>query len=160
MLDDTQMTDVAAPAPAPAEGGEKEAAADKKKKKTAPKRKGKKKVRQVSRGRAYIQATYNNTIVTVTDENGDVLAWSTAGSNGFRGPKKATPYAASVVIRSLMEKLDGVGLKDVEVFVKGVGQGRESAVRALNANGLNVLSIKDMTPIPHNGCRAPRPRRV
>ena len=160
MLLDDQMTtpapDVAAPAPA----DEAPAADDKKKKKPAPKKRKGKVVRQVSRGRAYIQATYNNTVVTVTDTNGDVLAWSTSGSNGFRGPKKATPYAASVVIRRLVEKLDGVGLKEVDVFVKGVGQGRESAVRALNANGINVLSIKDVTPVPHNGCRPPRPRRV
>jgi small subunit ribosomal protein S11 len=155
MLEDQMTPDVTTSAPA-AEGGE---AVSDKKKKAAPKRKGKKK-RQVSRGRVYIQATYNNTIVTMTDEDGNVLAWSTAGSNGFRGPKKATPYAASVVVRQLMEKLDGVGLKEVEVFVKGVGQGRESAVRALNANGLGVISIKDVTPIPHNGCRPPRPRRV
>lgn len=133
--------------------------AEKKKKKAAPKRKGKK-LRQVSRGRAYIQATYNNTIVTLTDTDGNVLAWSSAGGNGFRGPKKATPYAASVVVRRLMEKVADVGMKEVDVFVKGVGQGRESAVRALNANGLNVLCIKDITPIPHNGCRPPRPRRV
>jgi small subunit ribosomal protein S11 len=160
MLDDQMIPDMDTPA-APAEGGDVAAdeSTDKKKKKAAPKRKGKK-VRQVSRGRAYIQATYNNTIITMTDPEGNVLAWSTAGSNGFRGPKKATPYAASVVVRKLIEKLDGFGLKEVEVFVKGVGQGRESAVRALNANGVNVLSIKDVTPIPHNGCRAPRPRRV
>lgn len=131
-----------------------------KKKKVAPKRKGKKAKKQVSTGNAYIQATYNNTIVTLTDPDGNVLAWSSAGSNGFRGPKKATPYAASVVVRKVAEKVVDSGLKDVYVFVKGVGQGREGAVRALNANGLNVLAIKDVTPIPHNGCRPPRPRRV
>jgi small subunit ribosomal protein S11 len=155
MLLDDQMT---MPAEAPVQTGEGEAV-EKKKKKAAPKRKGKK-TRQVSRGCAYIQATYNNTIVTLTDTDGNVLAWSSAGGNGFRGPKKATPYAASVVIRRLVEKVADVGMKEVDVFVKGVGQGRESAVRALNANGLNVLSIKDITPIPHNGCRPPRPRRV
>lgn len=155
MLLDDHMTIAAEPT---VESGAGEGA-EKKKKKAAPKRKGKK-VRQVSRGCAYIQATYNNTIVTLTDTDGNVLAWSSAGGNGFRGPKKATPYAASVVVRRLMEKVADVGMKEVEVFVKGVGQGRESAVRALNANGLNVLSIKDVTPIPHNGCRPPRPRRV
>ncbi len=137
-----------------------EADGKKGKKKTAPKRKGKKAKKQVSTGRAYIQATYNNTIVTLTDPEGNVIAWSSAGANGFRGPKKATPYAASVVVRKAVEKAAESGLKEVIVFVRGVGQGREGAVRALNANGLNVLSIKDVTPIPHNGCRPPRPRRV
>ncbi|MBI4433841.1 30S ribosomal protein S11 [Candidatus Uhrbacteria bacterium] len=115
---------------------------------------------QVPRGRAYVSATYNNTIVTVTDPKGDVLAWSSAGSCGFRGPKKATPYAASIVVREVLRKLEGVGLKEVSVFVRGVGSGRESAVRALHANGLHVASIKDVTPIPHNGCRPPKPRRI
>jgi len=155
LLDDQMITTTE---PAVESNGEAEGV-DKKKKKAAPKRKGKK-MRQVSRGCAYIQATYNNTIVTLTDTDGNVLAWSSAGGNGFRGPKKATPYAASVVVRRLMEKVADVGMKEVDVFVKGVGQGRESAVRALNANGLSVLSIKDVTPIPHNGCRPPRPRRV
>jgi len=111
-------------------------------------------------GRAYIQATYNNTIVTLTDPNGNVLGWSTAGLCGFRGPKKSTPYAAGVVVKNAAEKVQDYGLKDIHVFVKGVGSGREAAVRALNANGFNILSIKDVTPIPHNGCRAPKPRRV
>ncbi|MEN9557664.1 MAG: ribosomal protein [Candidatus Parcubacteria bacterium] len=137
------------------------AAKGKKGRAPAPKaRRTKKKARQVSQGCAYIHATYNNTIVTLTDPNGNVLAWSSAGGNGFRGPKKSTPYAASVVVRRAAEKVADMGLKEVHVFMKGVGQGRESAVRALNANGLQVLSIKDMTPIPHNGCRPPRPRRV
>jgi small subunit ribosomal protein S11 len=151
-FDDTQVMDAN-----PTEAGTEEGA---KKKKAAPKRKGKKAKKQVSTGNAYIQATYNNTIVTFTDADGNVLAWSSAGSNGFRGPKKATPYAASVVVRKAAEKVADAGLKEVHVFVKGVGQGREGAVRALNANGLSVLSIKDVTPIPHNGCRPPRPRRV
>ncbi|MBI2483039.1 30S ribosomal protein S11 [Candidatus Uhrbacteria bacterium] len=115
---------------------------------------------QVPRGRACVSATYNNTIVTITDPKGDVLAWSSAGSCGFRGPKKATPYAASIVVREVLRKLEGVGLKEVSVFVRGVGSGRESAVRALHANGLHVASIKDVTPIPHNGCRPPKPRRI
>lgn len=132
---------------------------EKKSTKTAKTRR-KKVVRQVSSGNAYIKSSYNNTIVTLTDMDGNVLAWASAGNCGFRGPKKATPYAASVIVKSAVEKAEPYGLKDVRVFVKGVGQGRESAVRSLNANGLNVVSIKDMTPIPHNGCRAPRPRRV
>jgi len=129
--------------------------------KTKAKPKRVKKARgQVSQGRVHIQATFNNTIVSVTDPNGNVLGWSSAGAVGFKGPKKATPYAASVIVRELMEKLKDYGLKDVNVFITGVGQGREGALRALNANNLNVLTIKDLTPVPHNGCRPPRPRRV
>jgi small subunit ribosomal protein S11 len=153
ILDDTQIMDATS-----AEAGVEQDG--KKAKKAAPKRKSKKAKKQVSVGHAYIQATYNNTIVTLADTDGNVLAWSSAGANGFRGPKKATPYAASFVVRKVAEKVADAGLKDVYVFVKGVGQGREGAVRALNANGLNVLSIKDMTPIPHNGCRPRRARRV
>lgn len=123
-------------------------------------KKGAKLLRQVGRGRAYVQATYNNTIVTLTDANGNVLSWSSAGHSGFKGPKKATPYAAGIVVKDALTKAEGYGLKDVVVFVKGVGAGREGAVRALNANGVNVLSIKDITPLPHNGPRMPRPRRV
>ncbi len=134
-----------------------------KSKKTATKVKSKKRgkaKRQVSHGKAYIQATYNNTIVTITDLNGNALAWKSAGSCGFRGPKKATPYAASIVVKRLMEVAEPHGLKEVNVYVSGVGQGRDSAIRSLNANGLSILSIKDVTPIPHNGCRKPRTRRV
>jgi small subunit ribosomal protein S11 len=114
----------------------------------------------VPSGRAYVQATYNNTIVTLTDPNGNVLSWASAGLCGFKGAKKSTPYAAGIVVKNAAEKAVDYGLQEVNVYVKGVGSGREAAVRALNANGLNVLSIKDMTPIPHNGCRAPKPRRV
>ncbi|MDO8621715.1 MAG: 30S ribosomal protein S11 [bacterium] len=116
--------------------------------------------RQTPRGNAYVSASYNNTIVTMTDPKGDALAWSSAGSCGFRGPKKATPYAAGIVIRELMKKLEGTGLREVYVFVRGVGSGREAAVRALHAQGLHVSGIKDTTPIPHNGCRPPKPRRI
>jgi small subunit ribosomal protein S11 len=123
-------------------------------------RKKKKIYRQVSQGRAYIHASYNNTIVTLTDLNGNVLAWSSAGLCGFKGPKKATPYAATIIVKDVAAKAQGYGLRDVHVFMKGVGAGRESAVRSLNANGLSILSIKDITPIPHNGPRPPRPRRV
>ena len=137
-----------------------EVAEEGKKSKAAPRKKAKKNVRQVSHGRCYVQATYNNTIVTLTDPNGNVLAWSSAGKVGFSGPKKSTPYAASMIIKDVCEKVKDTGLKDVNVFVKGIGSGRESAVRALNANGINVLTIKDVTPIPHNGCRPPKPRRV
>jgi small subunit ribosomal protein S11 len=128
--------------------------------KKAKPRKTKKARVAVPQGRAYIQATYNNTIVTLTDPSGNVLGWSSAGVVGFKGPKKATPYAASIIVRDAVEKVKETGLKDVQVLISGVGQGREGALRALNANGLNVLSIKDVTPVPHNGCRPPRPRRV
>jgi small subunit ribosomal protein S11 len=131
-------------------------------KKTAPKKKSKKTgvIRQVATGRVYIKATYNNTIVTFTDQNGNVLSWSSAGQCGFKGPKKATPYASTIIVKSAAEKVKKHGLKEVAVFVRGIGGGREAAVRALNANGFNVSSIKDITPIPHNGCRPPRARRV
>ncbi|MFA6526372.1 MAG: 30S ribosomal protein S11 [Candidatus Buchananbacteria bacterium] len=117
-------------------------------------------VRQVTTGRTYVKATYNNTIVTFTDQNGNVLSWCSAGQCGFKGPKKATPYASTLIVKNAAEKVKKYGLKEVSVFVKGIGGGREAAVRALNANGFTVTSIKDITPIPHNGCRAPRPRRV
>ena len=117
-------------------------------------------MKQVSHGRAYIQATFNNTIVTLTDQNGDVLGWASSGGVGFKGPKKATPYAAGQVVKTVVEKIIAYGLKEVNVFVKGIGGGRESAIRALNTNGIQVLSVKDMTPIPHNGCRPPKRRRV
>ncbi len=123
-------------------------------------KKNKKARTQVPVGNAHIQATYNNTIVSLTDLNGNVLSWSSAGVNGFKGPKKATPYAASLIVKDAVEKAADTGLKEVNVFISGVGQGREGALRAFNANGLNILTIKDVTPIPHNGCRPPRPRRV
>ena len=123
--------------------------------------KKKKKVQKlVSSGRAYVQATFNNTIVSLTDPNGDVLAWASAGMVGFKGPKKATTYAAGQVVKKVTELAKACGLKEVHVFVKGIGGGREGAIRGLNANGLQVLSIKDVTPVPHNGCRAPKRRRV
>lgn len=111
-------------------------------------------------GRAYIKASYNNTIITFTDQNGDVISWSSAGTVGFHGPKKSTPYAAQSIIRDAATKAKERGLKEVRVFVRGVGSGREAAIRAINTNGINVLSIKDITPIPHNGCRPKKPRRV
>ena len=107
-------------------------------------------------GRAYVQATYNNTIVSITDQIGNVLSFSSAGLNGF-GPKS---HSFAVIIVKMQSERPSHGLKDVTVYVKGVGLGREAAIRGLNANGLNVTSIKDITPIPHNGCRKPGPRRV
>lgn len=124
------------------------------------KRKKKKRKRIIQRARAYIQATYNNTLITIADNKGDVIAWSSAGHIGFKGPKKSTPYAAMQVVKSLLEKIKDSGLKEVDVYVKGVGSGREAAIRGFGAQNINVLSIQDITPIPHNGCRPPRPRRV
>lgn len=135
----------------------KEAAETEIKQKIKAKKKTK---RQVSSGKAYIKATYNNTLITFTDTSGNTLAQCSAGQVGFRGPKKSTPYAAGIIVRKAVEKIQPYGLKEVNVFVKGVGGGREAAIRALNANGINVLSIKDVTPIPHNGCRPKKPRRV
>jgi small subunit ribosomal protein S11 len=120
----------------------------------------KRSAKNVSTGRVYIQASYNNTIVTLTDAQGNVLGWSSAGVCGFRGPKKSTPYAASMIVKDACDKVQETGLREVAVFVRGIGSGREAAVRALHANGLTVTQIKDITPIPHNGCRAPKPRRI
>ncbi len=121
---------------------------------------GSKKTKRIDRGRVYIKASFNNTVVSVTNSSGDVLAWVTAGSLGFSGPKKATPFASSKIIAALAEKLRSTGLTDVEVVVKGVGGGRDSAIRSLINHGFNILSIRDVTPIPHNGPRPPKPRRV
>ena len=116
--------------------------------------------KKIARGIIFINASYNNTVITATDSGGDVLGWSTAGSLGFSGPKKATPFAASKVVAALAEKLKKVGLSDVDIIVKGVGAGRDSAIRSLANQGFNILSIKDATPIPHNGPRPPKVRRV
>lgn len=124
------------------------------------KKKAKKIKRQVSRGRATIKCTYNNTIVSIADMNGGILAWATSGLLGFKGAKKATPYAATQVVGSISEKVRKFGVKELEVFVKGVGSGREASIRALANNGFDLISIKDITPIPHNGCRPKKPRRV
>ena len=130
-------------------------------KKKLIKKKKKKTAKVVKVGRAYIQATYNNTMITLTDTNGDVISWASAGLAGFKGAKKATPYAAQIITKIATQKArEEYGLEEVSVFVSGVGTGREAAIRALNANGLNVTSIKDMTSVPHNGCRPKKPRRV
>lgn len=131
------------------------------KKKHAKKKKKKAAPRKVSIGRAYIKATYNNTVITLTDLQGNVISWASAGIAGFKGPKKATPYAAQIIAKiAILKAKEEYGLEEVSAFVRGVGTGRESAVRALNANGLNVTYIKDVTPIPHNGCRPKGARRV
>ncbi|MFA5753801.1 MAG: 30S ribosomal protein S11 [Patescibacteria group bacterium] len=130
-------------------------------KKKLIKKKKRKTAKVVKVGRAYIQATYNNTMITLTDTNGDVISWASAGLAGFKGAKKATPYAAQIITKIASQKAkEEYGLQEVSVFVSGVGTGREAAIRALNANGLDVISIKDMTSVPHNGCRPKKPRRV
>jgi len=121
----------------------------------------KKKIKaKLTRGRVYIQSTYNNTIITVTDLAGRVIAWGSAGILGYKGAKRSTPYVATEIVKNVIAKIKDTGLSGVDVFVKGVGGGREAAIRALNTYGLNVMSIKDVTPIPHNGCRPPKVRRV
>ena len=121
----------------------------------------KKRVRKkVEHGQAHIQSSFNNTIVTLTDAQGNALSWASAGGLGFRGSKKSTPYAAQMAAETATKAALIHGLKTVDVFVKGPGSGREAAIRALSANGLDVVSIRDVTPVPHNGCRPPKRRRV
>lgn len=123
--------------------------------------KPKKKVKKiVSTGMVHIQSTFNNTIVTVVDMNGNVIAWSSAGAKGFKGSKRSTPFAAQVAAEDAAKKAIDQGLRSVGVLVKGPGAGRESAIRAIQAAGLKVTMIKDITPVPHNGCRPPKRRRV
>ena len=114
----------------------------------------------VDRGQAHIQSTFNNTIVTITDAAGNALSWASAGQLGYRGSKKSTPFAAQMAAETAANAAREFGLKVVEVFVKGPGSGREAAIRALQAAGLEVTMIKDVTPVPHNGCRPPKRRRV
>ena len=121
---------------------------------------GQKKAKKVENGRVYVNASYNNTVITVTDMQGNVLTWASAGSIGFSGPKKATPFAASKVISILTEKLKSMGVQNLEVFLKGIGGGRDSAVRSLANQGFNITVLKDVTPIPHNGPRPRKTRRV
>jgi small subunit ribosomal protein S11 len=121
----------------------------------------KKKIRKTSSlGVAHIKATFNNTIISITDDNGGVVSWCSAGAVGFKGTKKGTPFAASSAAEMAARKALEAGMREVNVLVKGPGSGRETAIRALQATGLNVNSIKDVTPIPHNGCRPPKRRRV
>lgn len=116
--------------------------------------------RSVVEGNAYIQSTFNNTIVTITDVHGDVVTWSSSGSVGFKGTKKGTPFAAQLASETASRRAADQGMRRVHIFVKGPGSGRETAIRAIGAAGLSVASIQDMTPVPHNGCRAPKRRRV
>lgn len=122
--------------------------------------KKKKEKKTVYEGKVFIQATFNNTIVTVTDLNGNAISWASAGGLGFKGAKKSTPYAAQTTAETAAKKALDYGLREVHVFVKGPGVGRESAIRSLGALGITVKSIKDITPIPHNGCRPRKSRRV
>ncbi|MCK8824372.1 30S ribosomal protein S11 [Fuchsiella alkaliacetigena] len=123
-------------------------------------RKNKKKQKHVTKGQAHIRSTFNNTIVTLTDLKGNAISWCSAGNLGFEGTRKSTPYAAQMAAEDAAKEAMEHGLKQVEVYVKGPGAGREAAIRALQATGLEVDLIKDVTPIPHNGCRPPKRRRV
>ena len=130
-------------------------------KKNVVKRVAKKRViKHIERGQAHIQSSFNNTIVTLTDAEGNALSWASSGGLGFRGSKKSTPYAAQMAAETAAKAAVVHGLKTVEVMVKGPGSGREAAIRALQSAGLEVTSIKDVTPVPHNGCRPPKRRRV
>lgn len=115
---------------------------------------------KIERGRVYISSSYNNTILTLTDPQGNTLTWTSAGNVGFRGTKKGTPFAASKVAEVLAQRAQKLGIDKVEILVKGIGSGRESAIRSLANKGLEIVSIQDVTPVPHNGCRPPKPRRV
>ena len=116
--------------------------------------------KSVPAGRAYIQATFNNIIVTLTDPEGNVIAWGSSGTAGFKGSRKGTPYAAQLAARDAARKAMEHGLRQIEVYVKGPGSGREAAIRSLQSSGLYITGIRDVTPIPHNGCRAPKRRRI
>lgn len=124
------------------------------------KKTSKREKKHINVGSAHIQATFNNTIVTITDQSGNVVAWSSSGSLGFKGSRKGTPYAAQMAAEAAAKKAMDFGMKQLDVFVKGPGAGRESAIRALQAAGLDINLIKDVTPVPHNGCRPPKRRRV
>jgi len=139
--------------------GKKETKKDIPKSKVAKKKKKQAK-RHVPKGHAYVKSTYNNTLVTITDLDGNMISWSSAGSTGFKGARRGTPYAATVAAKDAIEKAKEFGLNEVDVFVKGIGSGRESAVRAIHSNGVEVLSIRDVTPIPHGGPRPKKVRRV
>ena len=123
-------------------------------------RKKKKERKNIDRGQAHIQASFNNTLVTLTDQSGNAISWSSAGSLGFKGSRKSTPFAAQMASEAAAKAAVEHGLKNVEVYVKGPGSGREAAIRALQSAGLEITMIKDITPIPHNGCRPPKRRRV
>lgn len=127
--------------------------------KPVSKKKKKRKI-SVTSGVAHIISTFNNTIITITDKKGNTISWGSTGGAGFKGTKKSTPYAASVAAKMAAEKAKNVGLKEVDVLVQGIGSGRESSIRAIHGEGIDILSIKDITPAPHNGCRVRKARRV
>ena len=129
-------------------------------KKSRSKPKKKKVLQKIERGRVYIQSSFNNVIMTLTDDAGNVIDWVTAGALGFKGTKKSTPYTASLVGKAMADKIRSLGMSELQIFVSGVGQGRDSATRALIASGAEINLISDITPLPHNGCRPKRPRRV
>jgi small subunit ribosomal protein S11 len=116
--------------------------------------------RRIGEGKIYITSTYNNTLITLADKSGNVLGWTSSGQIGFKGTKKATPFAASKVAETVSQLAEKFGITKIEVFIKGIGSGRDSAVRSLAARGLEILAIKDLTPVPHNGCRPPKVRRI
>ena len=123
--------------------------------------KGRKRERKsIPSGRAYIQSTFNNTVITLTDPEGNVIAWGSSGASGFKGSRKGTPYAAQLAAHDAARKAMEHGLRQVDVYVKGTGSGREAAIRSLQSSGLYITGIRDVTPIPHNGCRPPKKRRV
>ncbi|MBI4348922.1 MAG: 30S ribosomal protein S11 [Elusimicrobia bacterium] len=126
--------------------------------KSAPR--GKRTWKNVTFAKVFIQSSFNNTIVTITDERGDTIAWASAGASGFKGTRKGTPFAAQMTSQKVGRRAVELGVKQVAVFISGPGPGRETAIRALQTSGLHILSIKDVTPLPHNGCRPPKPRRV
>lgn len=123
-------------------------------------RKAKSQIKKLIAPKFYISSSYNNVSVSLTDSQGNVIAWSSSGALGFQGPKKATPFAASRAIETLLEKIGGIELNDVHVYVQGVGSGRDAALRALSSKGIDIKVLRDITPIPHNGCRPPKARRV
>ncbi len=145
-------------APAAAAAGAEGRASDKPQAPPAPRRRREKRV--VPHGQAHVKASFNNTIVSISDPQGNIICWATAGASGWKGSRKSTPYAAQVTAENAAKKAVDAGMRSVEVFVKGPGAGREAAIRALEAAGLQVTAITDVTPIPHNGCRAPKRRRV
>jgi small subunit ribosomal protein S11 len=126
----------------------------------AAKQKKKKVKMMVSEGRVYIHSSYNNTIISVTDKNGDVISWASGGSSGFKGTRKGTAFAAQVAAQTACKKAQDMGMRVARLFVKGPGSGRETAIRSIGNSGIDIVGIKDITPIPHNGCRPPKQRRV
>ncbi len=116
--------------------------------------------RNIASGQVHISATFNNTIVTVTDQQGNTVSWGSAGSTGFKGSRKSTPFAARLAVEQAIKAAQDIGLQDIDIYVKGPGPGREAALRALQTTSLNIRSITDVTPVPHNGCRPPKKRRV